>query len=76
MNAMSLLNQIMQQAGGGQSTNRGGNPTAGGDLVSQLGSQFKGGQGSGGGGIDMKSLLGCGALGLLVGSKRGRKMVG
>lgn len=75
MNAMSLLNQIMQQASGGQSTNPGGS-SGGGDLMSQLGSQFKGAQGSGGGGIDMKSLLGGGALGLLLGSKRGRKMGG
>jgi len=75
MNAMSLLNQIMQQAKGGQSTNPGGNP-GGNDLMNQLGSQLKGAQGSGGGGIDMKSLLGGGALGLLLGSKRGRKMGG
>lgn len=75
MNAMSLLNQIMQQASGGQSTNPGGNP-GGGNLMNQLGSQLKGGQGSSGRGIDMKSLLGGGALGLLLGSKRGRKMGG
>lgn len=75
MNAMSLLNQIMQQASGGQSANPGGNP-GGSDLMNQLGSQFKGRPGSGGGGIDMKSLLGGGALGLLLGSKRGRKMGG
>lgn len=36
MNAMSLLNQIMQQAAGGQSTNPGGNP-GGNDLMNQLG---------------------------------------
>jgi uncharacterized membrane protein YebE (DUF533 family) len=39
------------------------------------GSQFKSGGGSGSG-IDVKSLLGGGALGLMVGSKRGRKMGG
>lgn len=75
MNAMSLLNQIMQQASGGQSANPGGNP-GGSDLMNHLGSQFKGRPASGGGGIDMKSLLGGGALGLLLGSKRGRKMGG
>lgn len=75
MNAMSLLNQIMQQASGGQATGPGGNP-GGTDLMNQLGSQLKGTGGSGGGGIDMKSLLGGGALGLLLGSKRGRKMGG
>lgn len=75
MNAMSLLNQIMQQASGGQSTNPGGNP-GGNNVMNQLGSQLKGAQGSGGSGIDMKSLLGGGALGLLLGSKRGRKMGG
>ena len=75
MNAMSLLNQIMQQASGGQATGPGGHP-GGGDLMNQLGSQLKGTGGSGGGGIDMKSLLGGGALGLLLGSKRGRKMGG
>jgi uncharacterized membrane protein YebE (DUF533 family) len=75
VNAMSLLNQIMQQASGGQSTNPGGNP-GGNNVMNQLGSQFKGAQGSGGSGIDMKSLLGGGALGLLLGSKRGRKMGG
>jgi len=37
--------------------------------------QYKG-AGSSGSGIDMKSLLGGGALGLMVGSKRGRKMGG
>jgi uncharacterized membrane protein YebE (DUF533 family) len=75
MNAMSILKQLMNQASGGQ-----GGSTGGGDvnrMVSQLASQFKGGSGgSGAGGIDMKSLLGGGALGLLVGSKRGRKMGG
>ncbi|MEQ9395764.1 tellurite resistance TerB family protein [Haliea sp.] len=75
MNAMSILNQIMQQATGGQSTNPGGNP-GGNDGLSQPGSQFRGAQGSSGGGIDMKSLLGGGALGLLLGSKRGRKLGG
>lgn len=75
MNAMSILKQLMGQASGGQ-----GGSSGGGDvnrMVGQLASQFKGGSGgSGAGGIDMKSLLGGGALGLLVGSKRGRKMGG
>ncbi len=75
MNAMSILNQIMQQATGGQSPNTAGN-AGGNDVLSQLGAQSGSGQGSGGSGIDMKSLLGGGALGLLLGSKRGRKLGG
>jgi uncharacterized membrane protein YebE (DUF533 family) len=56
MNIMSVLNQIMNQAGTVQSN------------------QSQQTTGSSGGGIDMKSLVGGGALGLLLGSKRGRKM--
>ena len=56
MNIMSVLNQIMNQAGTVQSNQSQPTPS------------------SSGGGIDMKSLVGGGALGLLLGSKRGRKM--
>lgn len=75
MNVMNVLNQIMQQASGGQSGSR----TKGGmdlnKVVQGVSSQFKGGQG-GNSGVDVKSLLGGGALGLMLGSKRGRKMGG
>lgn len=75
MNVMSVLNQLMNQASGGQPGSA-GSGGSGGDLLGKLGSQLGGGQGSGGTGIDMKSLLGGGALGLLLGSRRGRKMGG
>lgn len=76
MNAQRVLDQIMKAAGGG-------GPAGGGSdidrmlqgLSSQLGGAGKPASG-GQGGIDMKSLLGGGALGLLIGSKRGRKMGG
>jgi uncharacterized membrane protein YebE (DUF533 family) len=74
MNVMSVLNQLMNQATGGQSGSGGGGGNSK-DLLGQLGSQLGGGQSSGGG-IDMKSLLGGGALGLMLGSRRGRKMGG
>ena len=62
MNVMSVLNQIMQQAQGAQGTgNRTAPPGAGGEP---------------GMNIDLKSLLGGGALGLLLGSKGGRKLGG
>lgn len=75
MNVMSVLNQIMQQASGTQSGagSRGGVDL--GRMVEGVSSQFKGGQG-GSSGVDVKSLLGGGALGLMLGSKRGRKMGG
>ena len=72
MNVMSVLNQVMKQAQGGQSQGGGMDVNK---MVNSLGSQFKGGQGSGSG-IDVKSLLGGGALGMMLGSKRGRKMGG
>ncbi|UTF60216.1 tellurite resistance TerB family protein [Gilvimarinus sp. DA14] len=75
MNASSILNQLMKQAGGSSST---GSSTGGMDLNKMLqgvSSQFSGGKGSGSG-IDLKSLLGGGALGMMIGSKRGRKMGG
>lgn len=47
-------------------------------ILSQIMKQAGGGQSSkaGGGGFDVKSLLGGGALGMLIGSKRGRSMGG
>lgn len=75
MNAMSILKQLMNQGSGGDSQSGRGNDID--RLVGQFTTQFKGGTGSGGsGGLDVKSLLGGGALGLMVGSKRGRKMGG
>lgn len=72
MNVMSVLNQVMKQAQGGQSRSGGMDINR---MMDSLGSQLKGGQGSGSG-IDVKSLLGGGALGMMLGSKRGRKMGG
>src|SRR5690554_8139450 len=72
MNVMSVLNQIMGQAQGGQSHSSGGMDIN--SLMGSLGNQVSGG--NGGSGIDVKSLLGGGALGLMLGSKRGRKIGG
>ncbi|MDZ7852372.1 MAG: tellurite resistance TerB family protein [Halomonas sp.] len=79
MNASRILDQIMKQAGGG----RQGSGQSGGGLdvqgmIDSLSSQLGGsaGETGKGKGVDMKSLLGGGALGLLVGSKRGRKLGG
>ena len=76
MNASKILQQLMQQAGG-----RSGG--AGVDvkgmldgLSRQLGGGASGQSSSDSAGLDMKSLLGGGAMGLLVGSKRGRKLGG
>lgn len=74
MNVMSVLNQIMNQAQGGQSRNGNQSGMDVNKMMSSLGSQFSGGKG--GSGLDVKSLLGGGALGLMLGSKRGRKMGG
>lgn len=80
MNARGVLDQLMSAAGG-----RGGAAGQGGDvgrLLEGLASQFGGLSASPGSGssppsgVDMKSLLGGGAIGLLIGSKRGRKMGG
>ncbi|QTP58862.1 tellurite resistance TerB family protein [Billgrantia antri] len=81
MNASKILQQLMQQAGGQQ---HGGQKHGGVDikglldgLTRQLGGGSAAGQKSSGGiGLDVKSLLGGGAMGLLVGSKRGRKLGG
>ncbi|MYL23192.1 DUF533 domain-containing protein [Halomonas alkaliantarctica] len=84
MNASKILQQLMQQAGGGQ---KGGGVDVQG-MLNGLSKQFGGGSGDeprrerqekpsgGNSGLDMKSLLGGGAMGLLVGSKRGRKLGG
>ncbi|MGC8122034.1 tellurite resistance TerB family protein [Marinobacter sp. VGCF2001] len=69
MNVMSILNQLMNQAGEATSGQRG--PA---DTANTQGSTV--GRGSGGSAIDVKSLLGGGALGLMLGSKRGRKIGG
>lgn len=81
MNASKILQQLMQQAGGSQ---KGSGVDVKGmldGLSRQLGGSNNANsqgaqQGSGASGFDMKSLLGGGAMGLLVGSKRGRKMGG
>lgn len=77
MNASKILQQLMQQASGGQQ----GGKSSGVDvkgMLSGLSKQLGGGTqgGSSSSGFDMKSLLGGGAMGLLVGSKRGRSMGG
>ena len=74
MNVMSVLNQIMNQAQGGQSRQGSQGGTNVNQMMGNLGNQLSGGKGSSG--IDVKSLLGGGALGLMLGSKRGRKMGG
>nr|MCS5563421.1 tellurite resistance TerB family protein [Oleiphilaceae bacterium] len=74
MNVMSVLNQIMNQAQGGQSRQGSQGGMNVNQMMGNLGSQLSGGKG--GSGIDVKSLLGGGALGLMLGSKRGRKMGG
>ncbi|WP_163559690.1 tellurite resistance TerB family protein [Halomonas sp. NO4] len=81
MNASRILDQLMQQAGGskGRGSSSGGVDVKG--MLEGLSRQMGGGSGAGGAaqggsGVDVKSLLGGGALGLLVGSKRGRKLGG
>lgn len=80
MNAMTILNQLMNQASGSRTgtSQASGGSTDVNRMLGELASQFKGGssKGTGSGGIDVKSLLGGGALGLMIGSKRGRKMGG
>jgi uncharacterized membrane protein YebE (DUF533 family) len=82
MNARGILDQLMKQAGGSAAK---GSGTSVENLLQSLSSQFGAGQTAGGGqsagaadsfggGVDLKSLLGGGAVGLLIGSKRGRKM--
>lgn len=76
MNASKILQQLMQQAGG-RSGGTGVDVKGMLDGLSrQLGGGASGQSSSDSGGLDMKSLLGGGAMGLLVGSKRGRKLGG
>ncbi|WP_328186007.1 tellurite resistance TerB family protein [Marinobacter sp. OP 3.4] len=75
MNVSSILNQLIGQASGQSSGKGAASGLDVGRVVDNLSSQLKGSSGSAGG-VDLKSLLGGGALGLLVGSKRGRKMGG
>ncbi|WP_027967070.1 tellurite resistance TerB family protein [Halomonas halocynthiae] len=90
MNASYIMKQLMNQMGGSQNPQQGNGSgqsqgqQGGGlaDMVGGLVSQFTSGQSQGqnqgksGGGLDVGSLLGGGALGLLLGSKRGRSMGG
>ncbi|MGM0826464.1 MAG: tellurite resistance TerB family protein [Pseudomonadota bacterium] len=76
MNASKILQQLMQQAGGSQ---KGSGVDVKGmldGLSKQFGGGSQGAKGGSSGGVDMKSLLGGGAMGMLVGSKRGRKLGG
>lgn len=82
MNASRILDQLMRQAGGSKSGGGSGGVDVKG-VLEGLSRQMGGASGAGrssagrsGSGVDMKSLLGGGALGLLVGSKRGRKLGG
>lgn len=75
MNVTSILNQLVQQTSGQSSGQRSGGGMDVNRVVDSLSSHLKGSQGASGG-VDLKSLLGGGALGMLVGSKRGRKMGG
>ncbi|MEC9021515.1 MAG: tellurite resistance TerB family protein [Pseudomonadota bacterium] len=79
MNASKILQQLMSQASGSKG-NSGGMDVKGviDGLSRHLGGNSSQGtrQSSGSSGFDVKSLLGGGALGILVGSKRGRSMGG
>lgn len=74
MNANTILQKLMQQAGG---KSQGGGVDVKG-VLDGLSRQFGGGSDSskGSSGLDVKSLLGGGAMGMLVGSSRGRKLGG
>lgn len=63
----------MKQAGGQSAGGAGGGLDLG-AMMGGLSSKVAGSKGAGG--VDLKSLLGGGALGMLIGSKRGRKMGG
>ena len=92
MNASKILQQLMKQASSGQQSRQqrhsqqsqsggqqGGFDVQGmlGGLARQLGGGSSGGsRGGSSSGLDVKSLLGGGAMGLLLGSKRGRSMGG
>ncbi len=85
MNATAILDQLMKEAQGvragsgerrSESTGGSGGGTLG-RLLSGLTSQLRGRQGSSAGGnIDLNALLGSGALSLLIGTKRGRRLGG
>lgn len=77
MNAKGILDQLMKQAGGisGGSAGQSGSGFDVNRLMNGLSSGL-GGDGKGQGGVDVKSLLGGSALGMLIGTKRGRKMGG
>ncbi|QSP96357.1 tellurite resistance TerB family protein [Marinobacter salinisoli] len=76
MNVTSILNEIMKQAQGAspQARGRGGSGVDLGRMMQDLGNQMRGGAGKSG--VDLKSMLGGGLLGMLLGSGRGRKMGG
>ena len=73
MNASKILQQLMQQAGSSSGVDVKGILSG---LSKQLGGGSSGQGSSSSGGFDVKSLLGGGAMGMLVGSKRGRSMGG
>ena len=77
MNASKILQQLMSQASGSKGSSGGMDVKGVIDGLSRhLGGNSSQGtrQSSGSSGFDVKSLLGGGALGMLVGSKRGRSM--
>ena len=79
MNANKILQQLMSQASGSKGSSGGMDVKGVIDGLSRhLGGNSSQGtrQSSGSSGFDVKSLLGGGALGILVGSKRGRSMGG
>ncbi|MBV65763.1 MULTISPECIES: tellurite resistance TerB family protein [Halomonadaceae] len=79
MNASKILQQLMSQASGSKGSSGGMDVKGVIDGLSRhLGGNSSQGtrQSSGSSGFDVKSLLGGGALGILVGSKRGRSMGG
>jgi uncharacterized membrane protein YebE (DUF533 family) len=73
MNAKGILDQLMKQAAGNSASGSGQSVD---QLLQGLIGQFGGGAKGGSGNFDPKSLLGGGAIGLLIGSKRGRRMGG
>ena len=79
MNASKILQQLMSQASGSKGSSGGMDVKGVIDGLSRhLGGNSSQGtrQSSGSSGFDVKSLLGGSALGMLVGSKRGRSMGG
>ena len=80
MNASRVFNQLVKQVGGQQGSGGADLKAMLNGLSRQIGggqkSEGKGVSGSGSGGLDVSSLLGGGALGMLVGNRRGRKLGG